>query len=70
MGFMCGNIIHSDGRRMQGSDKDTFGKYRYGCGYMGGWQDRAFRGTRTGVHSYGGTAYGEKGDAVLPFTGV
>ncbi|MBS1751261.1 MAG: Gfo/Idh/MocA family oxidoreductase [Bacteroidetes bacterium] len=35
---------------------------------VGTWADGrigAFRGTRTGVHSYGGTAYGEKGDAVL-----
>jgi hypothetical protein len=29
-----------------------------------------FRGTRTGKHTYGGTAYGEKDDAVLgPFGG-
>jgi hypothetical protein len=40
---------------------------------VGTWQDgRAgtFRGTRTGTHDYGGTAYGEKGNYVLgPFKG-
>lgn len=40
---------------------------------VGTWQDGrlgTFRGTRTGKHTYGGTAYGEKGDAVLgPFEG-
>ena len=35
---------------------------------VGTWDDGrigTFRGTRTGKHTYGGTAYGEKGDAVL-----
>ncbi len=35
---------------------------------VGTWEDGrigSFRGTRTGQHTYGGTAYGEKGDAVL-----
>ncbi len=35
---------------------------------VGTWEDGrigSFRGTRTGKHTYGGTAYGEKGDAVL-----
>jgi predicted dehydrogenase len=40
---------------------------------VGTWEDGrigTFRGTRTGKHTYGGTAYGEKGDAVLgPFEG-
>lgn len=40
---------------------------------VGTWADRrigAFRGTRTGKHLYGGTAYGETGNAVLgPFDG-
>ena len=40
---------------------------------IGVWDDGrvgTFRGTRTGKHTYGGTAYGEKGDAVLgPFGG-
>lgn len=40
---------------------------------VGTWDDGrigTFRGTRTGQHTYGGTAYGEKGDAVLgPFEG-
>lgn len=40
---------------------------------VGTWDDGrigTFRGTRTGEHTYGGTAYGEKGDAVLgPFEG-
>ncbi|GAA4320190.1 Gfo/Idh/MocA family protein [Compostibacter hankyongensis] len=40
---------------------------------IGTWEDGrigTFRGTRTGQHTYGGTAYGEKGDAVLgPFEG-
>ena len=34
----------------------------------GTWEDGrigSFRGTRTGKHTYGGTAYGEKGDTVL-----
>jgi predicted dehydrogenase len=39
----------------------------------GKWEDGrigTFRGTRTGEHLYGGTAYGEKGNAVLgPFEG-
>lgn len=35
---------------------------------VGTWEDGrigSFRGTRTGKHTYGGTAYGEKGDATL-----
>jgi hypothetical protein len=40
---------------------------------VGTWQDGrtgTFRGTRTGTHDYGGTAYGEKGNHVLgPFKG-
>jgi predicted dehydrogenase len=40
---------------------------------VGIWGDGrigTFRGTRTGKHTYGGTAYGEKGDSVLgPFGG-
>lgn len=40
---------------------------------VGVWEDGrvgTFRGTRTGKHLYGGTAYGEKGNAVLgPFGG-
>jgi len=35
---------------------------------VGTWNDGrvgTFRGTRTGQHLYGGTAYGEKGNAVL-----
>lgn len=40
---------------------------------VGTWEDGrigTFRGTRTSKHTYGGTAYGEKGDAVLgPFMG-
>jgi predicted dehydrogenase len=40
---------------------------------VGTWEDGrigTFRGTRTGKHTYGGTAYGENGDAVLgPFEG-
>lgn len=40
---------------------------------VGTWDDGrigTFRGTRTGKHTYGGTAYGESGDAVLgPFKG-
>lgn len=40
---------------------------------VGTWEDGrigTFRGTRTGKHTYGGTAYGEKGDAVLgPYDG-
>jgi predicted dehydrogenase len=40
---------------------------------VGLWDDGrigTFRGTRTGKHTYGGTAYGENGDAVLgPFGG-
>lgn len=40
---------------------------------IGTWDDGrigTFRGTRTGQHLYGGTAYGEKGNAVLgPLTG-
>jgi predicted dehydrogenase len=40
---------------------------------VGTWSDGrigTFRGTRTGKHLYGGTAYGEKGNAVLgPFEG-
>jgi hypothetical protein len=40
---------------------------------VGTWDDGrigTFRGTRTGQHTYGGTAYGEEGDAVLgPFEG-
>jgi predicted dehydrogenase len=40
---------------------------------VGTWDDGrigTFRGTRTGKHTYGGTAYGENGDAVLgPFEG-
>ncbi len=40
---------------------------------VGVWKDGrigTFRGTRTGTHSYGGIAYGEKGDAFLgPFDG-
>jgi hypothetical protein len=40
---------------------------------VGTWTDGrigTFRGTRTGKHLYGGTAYGEKGNAVLgPFGG-
>jgi predicted dehydrogenase len=40
---------------------------------VGTWQDGrtgTFRGTRTGTHDYGGTAYGEKGNLVLgPFKG-
>ena len=40
---------------------------------VGTWSDGrigSFRGTRTGKHNYGGTAYGETGDAVLgPFGG-
>lgn len=40
---------------------------------VGTWNDGrigTFRGTRTGEHLYGGTAYGEKGNAVLgPFEG-
>lgn len=40
---------------------------------VGTWKDGrigTFRGTRTGKHTYGGTAYAEKGDAVLgPFGG-
>ncbi len=40
---------------------------------VGSWQDGrtgTFRGTRTGTHDYGGTAYGEKGNLVLgPFKG-
>lgn len=40
---------------------------------VGTWEDGrigTFRGTRTGKHTYGGTAYGEKGEAVLgPFEG-
>ncbi len=40
---------------------------------VGSWQDGrtgTFRGTRTGTHDYGGTAYGEKGNQVLgPFKG-
>ena len=40
---------------------------------VGVWKDGrigTFRGTRTGTHSYGGIAYGEKGDAVLgPYDG-
>ena len=40
---------------------------------VGTWEDGrigTFRGTRTGKHTYGGTAFGEKGDAVLgPFGG-
>jgi len=39
----------------------------------GTWQDGrigTFRGTRTGIHDYGGTVYGEKGNQVLgPFKG-
>lgn len=40
---------------------------------VGVWQDGrigTFRGNRTGTHGYGGTAYGEQGDAVLgPYDG-
>ena len=40
---------------------------------VGTWEDGrigTFRGTRTGKHTYGGTAFGEKGDSVLgPFGG-
>jgi hypothetical protein len=40
---------------------------------VGTWDDGrvgTFRGTRTGKHTYGGTAYGEKGDSALgPFGG-
>jgi hypothetical protein len=40
---------------------------------VGSWNDGrtgTFRGTRTGTHDYGGTAYGEKGNYVLgPFKG-
>jgi predicted dehydrogenase len=40
---------------------------------VGTWEDGrtgTFRGTRTGTHDYGGTAYGEKGNYVLgPFKG-
>ncbi len=40
---------------------------------VGTWNDGrigTFRGTRTGKHTYGGTAYGEKGDTVLgPYEG-
>lgn len=40
---------------------------------VGSWHDGrtgTFRGTRTGTHDYGGTAYGEKGNLVLgPFKG-
>lgn len=40
---------------------------------VGVWEDGrigTFRGTRTGQHTYGGTAFGEKGDAVLgPYKG-
>ena len=40
---------------------------------VGSWYDGrtgTFRGTRTGTHDYGGTAYGEKGNIVLgPFKG-
>lgn len=40
---------------------------------VGTWSDGrigTFRGTRTGKHTYGGTAYGENGDAVLgPYQG-
>jgi len=40
---------------------------------IGVWQDGrvgTFRGTRTGKHTYGGTAYGENGDLTLgPYNG-
>lgn len=40
---------------------------------VGTWEDNrlgTFRGTRSGTHGYGGTAYGEKGNAVLgPYGG-
>lgn len=54
MGTGCKEVVrvHTDGTDMA----------------IGTWEDGrigSFRGTRTGKHTYGGTAYGEKGDAVL-----
>ena len=54
MGTGCKNLVrvHTDGTDV----------------VVGTWQDGrigTFRGTRTGEHLYGGTAYGEKGNAIL-----
>ena len=59
MGRGCKEIV-----RIHSADTDVV---------VGTWQDGrtgTFRGTRTGTHDYGGTAYGEKGNLVLgPFKG-
>jgi len=59
MGLGCKELV-----RINSADTDIV---------VGSWQDGrtgTFRGTRTGTHDYGGTAYGEKGNQVLgPFKG-